>query len=201
MAQILVRAGIGRLLLLDYKTVDAPDLNRQALYTVADIGKPKIEIAAQRLTAMTTKTELLPLSLTIGSADCAAALSRYSFAGIADCLDNYASRFALETLLTEEIFLVHGGVQQEYGQLTTICPGQTASLQILYAGCERPESEPLPVCPEIAFCVGSLMAAEIRHNLWHTPELLNTFLIVELSDFSLSKIPLAPPSKTQGEMV
>ena len=45
----LVRAGIGTLHLVDDGFIDAPDLNRQVLYTCADLGKSKVFAAKERL--------------------------------------------------------------------------------------------------------------------------------------------------------
>jgi hypothetical protein len=41
------------------------------------------------------------------------------------------------------------------------------------------------------------MAHEILKNLWHEPELVNQLLIVELADFSFSKIQLAPQREAE----
>jgi molybdopterin-synthase adenylyltransferase len=193
-AEILVRAGLGRVVLLDYKTIDAPDLNRQALYTLDDLGQPKIEVAARKLAVLNELTQVVTLPLKIednAATRQALADTMGTVEGVADCLDNYVSRFALERMLHQEHFLVHGGVQADYGQATTIVPAQTAGLQDLY--CDVSDAAgPVAVCPQIVYCLGSLMAHEVLKNLWGTPELLNTLLIVELSDFSFTKLALSP---------
>ena len=190
-SQILVRAGIGRLLLLDNKDIDRSDLNRQALYSLDDLGRSKVEIAAQKLSSFTASTEIIPLHLTIEQNQFPHILSQYSFDGIADCLDNYQSRFILETLLSNECFMVHGGVQDDYGQVTTIVKHRTLFLKDIYYGVKEP-ALPIAVCPQIVFCLGSLMAYEVQKNLWGNPELINSLLIIELSDFSFSKVLLTP---------
>ena len=193
-AQILVRAGIGTLILLDNKSIDRPDLNRQALYTLEDLGKPKVEVASQKLASMNPSTLMIPLECSITDSQFFQRLGQYSFDGIADCLDNYHSRFALEFVLEDQHFLVHGGVQEDYGQLTTIVKQQTPLLKDIYYGSQDQERM-IPVCPQIVFCLGSLMAYEVQKNLWNESELRNILLVVELSDFSFSKIPLAPPTE------
>jgi molybdopterin-synthase adenylyltransferase len=189
-AELLVRAGVGQLILLDYGVVDEPDLNRQALYTMHDLGKPKVDTASRKLLVMTGLTEIIPLNLTI-NADLPASLAQYRFDGIADCLDNFQSRFYLEAALHDDLFLVHGGVRADYGQITTIIKHRTQPLKDLYAD-QAEAVAPIPVSASIVFCVGSLMAQEVLNNLWQTPELVNQLLVVELADFSFSKIQLAP---------
>lgn len=45
--QYLAGAGIGRLTLVDSDTVDVSNLQRQTLFTPADVGRPKAEVAAE----------------------------------------------------------------------------------------------------------------------------------------------------------
>src|SRR5690606_40707234 len=47
----LFRSGVGRLVLNDFDRVDATNLPRQILYGPADVGRPKAEVAAERLRA------------------------------------------------------------------------------------------------------------------------------------------------------
>lgn len=54
----LAGAGIGRLLLIDYDTVEERNLNRQFFYTKADIGKEKCRLLAERLGAYSPETEI-----------------------------------------------------------------------------------------------------------------------------------------------
>jgi molybdopterin/thiamine biosynthesis adenylyltransferase len=45
--QYLAAAGIGRLTLIDSDTVDVSNLQRQTIFTPADVGRPKAEVAAE----------------------------------------------------------------------------------------------------------------------------------------------------------
>lgn len=85
---------------------------------------------------------------------------------------------------------VHGGVQNDYGQITTLKKQITQSLAEIYAGVEE-VGPAISVCPQIVTTVSSLMANEVLNNLWLNPQLLNTMLVVELSDYSIFKVPLA----------
>jgi len=191
-AEILLRAGIGRLYLADRGYTDPPDLNRQALYTVNDIGKAKVFTAAERLQAMTGQTEVIPLEVNIGKDDISGTLSGCE--GAADCLDNFPSRFALEESLTGDMFLVSGAILRDYGQVTTIVPGRTVSLRELY-GSVKHTPKTVPVIAPIVFCLGSLVAQEILMNIRGEPRLLNTILAVGMSGFLFDRIPLTPLGK------
>jgi molybdopterin/thiamine biosynthesis adenylyltransferase len=51
-ALALAASGVGTLHCVDCDTVELSNLNRQILYTEADIGRPKIDVAAERLRAL-----------------------------------------------------------------------------------------------------------------------------------------------------
>lgn len=50
-ALYLAAAGVGTLRLIDFDRVDESNLHRQVLYTEADVGRPKVQAAAERLHA------------------------------------------------------------------------------------------------------------------------------------------------------
>jgi molybdopterin/thiamine biosynthesis adenylyltransferase len=189
-SELLVRNGIGKLILIDQGIIDRPDLNRQMLYSINDLGKPKIEIAAKKLESIHGYTEIVPISCDVRETEqLQQILSVHSIDGIADCLDNYQSRFALENLRTREMFLVHGGVQDDYGQVTTIDSSSSHSLYKLYSGMEDGTS-PLPVCVQAVSIIASLMVQEIVNNLWEQPKLAQSILVFELSYYTASRIPV-----------
>lgn len=51
-ADALVRAGLGAIILVDFDVVGDENLARQTLYTASDVGRPKVDAAAARLRAI-----------------------------------------------------------------------------------------------------------------------------------------------------
>src|ERR1700739_5145920 len=49
LGQYLAAAGVGRIGLVDFDKVDLTNLQRQILFSTNDVGRPKIEAAAERL--------------------------------------------------------------------------------------------------------------------------------------------------------
>lgn len=177
-AQLLARAGVGRLYLVDDGTVAWPDLNRQTLYGEGDIGRAKLSVAAARLAAINSAVEVVPLT---GRIDEAFVLP----AGIdvvADCLDNWPSRFALHRAVSVGGWFVHGGVQGEQGQVLTLKVGTSQPLERIFAGLAQPPG-PLPVTPAGAAIIAGLMTNEIFAVLGGAPKLLDRILVVGLGDF------------------
>ncbi|MCK5912365.1 MAG: ThiF family adenylyltransferase, partial [Desulfuromusa sp.] len=57
-SQLLTRAGIGKLYLVDDGLIEWSDLNRQLLYNETDIGQPKLAVAKQRLQQINSNVEI-----------------------------------------------------------------------------------------------------------------------------------------------
>jgi molybdopterin-synthase adenylyltransferase len=184
-AEILVRCGIGRLLLIDNKTIDPPDLSRQTLYTLDDVGKPKALAAVERLSRLTGRTELIPCCDTIDRRELPPRMLECN--GWLDCLDNFESRFALEDHLPRGIFMVHGAIRGSYGQVTTIIPEVSVSLRKLYASLHQP-LDPVPVAAPIVYCLAVIMAQEAMHNLWGAPKLVGEMIVVDMNSFLFQRV-------------
>lgn len=93
-AVYLTSAGIGRIGLCDNDTVSESNLQRQVLYTEAQIGHPKTEAAMKRLSAMSSHTrfDLHPDGLTPDNA--ATIIAGYDI--VVDCCDNYPTRYLID---------------------------------------------------------------------------------------------------------
>ena len=184
-SELLVRAGIRKLWLIDNGRVDWPDLNRQLLYTEAEVGRNKVESAAERLRQINSKIELELWPCRINSAFRIPA----GISLVADCLDNYTGRFALESALAQGTVLVHGGVEGDQGQVLTLIKGASQPLAEIFAGACRP-AEPIPVTGASAAIIAGLMVHEITNALFGRPQLLDRCLVVSLTDLHMSFLPV-----------
>jgi len=180
-AQLLARAGVGKLYLVDDGEVDLPDLNRQLLYSEEDLGSAKLMLACDRLRRINSSIEIVPLPGRIA----AGFELPVDIEVVADCLDNYSARFQLESALADGVFLVHAGVQGEEGQLLTLQKGSSQLLQQIYAGAVQPTGA-IPVTGDAAAVLAGLMANELFALLAGQPKLLNRCLIVSLTDYHFS---------------
>lgn len=181
LSQLLVRAGVGKLYLIDDGRVDWPDLNRQMIYTEQDIGQTKVDCACKYLQQINSRVTIIPMKQRIDSTfNCPADITL-----VADCLDNFSSRFRLEKNLEEGKYFVHGAVEGDHGQVITLLKGSSQRLEELFAGTQQPQGE-IPVTGAAATVISALMTNEIYQVIFGTPELLNRFLIVGLSDLHFS---------------
>jgi adenylyltransferase/sulfurtransferase len=114
--QYLAAAGIGRLRIIDDDVVDLSNLQRQTLFGTADIGRPKVEVAAERVAAMNPDVSVEPVTVRI-DADTADALLEGASV-ILDGCDNFGTRLAVsDASLRLRIPLVSAAVGQFDGQL------------------------------------------------------------------------------------
>jgi len=178
---LLTRAGIGKLYLVDDGQIDWPDLNRQLLYNEADIGQSKLTIAKQQLQQINSNVEIELLPKRI---DPSFQLPD-DVSIVADCLDNYSSRFALEASLAAGSFLIHGGIEGDQGQVLTLQKGRSQSLIDIFAGTQQPTG-PIPVTAPGATIIAGYMANELLNVIFERPQLLDRFLILGLSDLHLT---------------
>ncbi len=181
LSQLLARAGIGKLYLVDDGIVDWPDLNRQLLYGEKDIGLGKLQVAGERLRAINSATEITLIEGRI-EADF---VMPAGLSAVADCLDNYPSRFLLDKLTPAGVCLVHGGLEGDHGQVMTLQSGRSQPMAEIFAGACQPEGS-IPVTPDNVVIVAGLMANELFAILFGQPKLLDRCLVVSLADFHVA---------------
>lgn len=180
-SQLLVRAGIGRLCLVDDGCIDWPDLNRQTLYGEKDVGRAKLPLARERLKLINASTEIVEVP---GRIDDAFRVPS-GVDGVADCLDNYRSRFALYHALRQDTYFVHGGLNGDNGQVLTLLAGRSRPFDEIFAGALQPWGS-IPVTPDSVVVIAGLMVNELFSVLWKTPKLLDRCLVVSLADFNMA---------------
>ena len=112
----LAGAGIGTIGIIDDDVVSLENLHRQTLYTMADIGLSKANIAAEKLQALNPDISITPYAFRLNTEACLRIFP--SFDIILDCTDNFATRYMINdacVLLGKP--LVSGAVSQYEGQV------------------------------------------------------------------------------------
>ena len=90
-ALYLAAAGVGRISIADADTVDLSNLQRQVIHTTADIGKPKVESAAETMRAINPDVEVVPIHDFVNSSNVRDLIADYDF--IIDAPDNLLAKF------------------------------------------------------------------------------------------------------------
>lgn len=116
--QYLAGAGIGRLTLIDDDTVDLSNLQRQTLFTPADVGQPKADVAARWVQAFDPHLTVTAITDRITPANAADLLAGADV--ILDGTDNFATRLLVsDTATTLHIPLVSAAIGRFQGQVGT----------------------------------------------------------------------------------
>jgi sulfur-carrier protein adenylyltransferase/sulfurtransferase len=130
--QYLAGAGIGRLGLVDADTLDASNLHRQPIYTLADAGTSKVELARAAVLAINPSVAVDTYAKRL-TEDNALELVR-SYDVVVDCSDNFRTKFLLnDAAVLAERPAVFASVYQYEGQLQVYKPESThACLRCLW---------------------------------------------------------------------
>ncbi len=185
--EILARTGVGGLIIVDKGVVDEPDLNRQVLYTIEDLGKPKVEAAKAKL----LQIREMEIETINGIIDENFKIPE-DIPLIIDCLDNFKGKFILSDLAFKHRKpLIHAGINGFYGQITTIIPGYTLSLREIMRNVAENNDTPLPVIAQTSIILGALQANEAIKYITGVGKILkNKILVVDLiyNEFQLIEI-------------
>ncbi len=92
--EALVRGGVGRLTLVDFDEVCVTNINRQIHALEETIGRPKVEVMAERCREINPQIEVTALSR-VYRAECSAELLLPRFDYVLDCIDNIADKLHL----------------------------------------------------------------------------------------------------------
>lgn len=120
-AQYLAAAGVGTLGLVDDDVVALSNLQRQILFTDADIGAAKVTIAAKHLARLNPHADYLEHAMRVDADNIAALIADYDL--IVDACDNFETRFIVnDACFAAQKTLISGAVGRFDGQVATFKP-------------------------------------------------------------------------------
>ncbi len=200
-ALYLAAAGVGHLTLVDPDRVDASNLHRQILYGDADVGRPKLEVASERLRALNPHVSVDPVPQRFGAANALDLVSRHDV--VIDGTDNFVSRY----LVNDACVLagrpnVFGSVLRFEGQVSVFAAPGGPCYRCLFP--EPPPEGLVPSCAEggvlgvLPGIIGSLQANEVIKLLVGVGEPLIGRLLVfdalalRFREVALPKSPTCP---------
>ena len=196
-AMYLAAAGVGHLTLIDSDHVSVTNLHRQVLFGPDDVGRLKVDAAAEALARIAPGAEVAAVRHRIG-ADAEHVLAGHDV--ILDGTDSWPSRFAInDAALALGIPLVWGAVSGWFGQVT-VFDGER-SLRDLF----REESVDAfdacdggvlgPLCGH----VGSAMAMQAIVQLTGAgPGLAGRLHVIDAREGVWRTIPLGAPTRVGG---
>ncbi len=140
-AESLVRAGVGRVRIVDRDFVELSNLQRQVLYDERDVAEqlPKAEAAARKLRLINSEVVVEAVVADLSSENIRVLAEGMQV--IVDGTDNFETRFLVNDFAFEHgLPWVHGGCVGCHGQVMTFRPGKTICFRCLMGGVPEPGS-------------------------------------------------------------
>ena len=89
----LAAAGVGTIGIIDNDRVDLTNLQRQILFGTADVGRPKVDAAGERLAAVNPEVRIERVAARVGPHELGPLAAAADI--VLDCSDNFATRHAV----------------------------------------------------------------------------------------------------------
>lgn len=212
-ALYLAAAGVGRLGLVDFDVVDRSNLQRQVLYSEVDVGRGKLEAAAERLRAANSALTLDLHAERLGKANARELVAGYDV--VVDGTDNFPTRYLVhDACYFASRPYVYGSIFRFEGQASVFARGRGPCYRCLFP--EPPPPGSVPSCAEAGVLgvlpgiIGSIQANEALKLLLGIGEplvgrlLLFDALAMRFREVKLKRdagCPLCGDRPTQHELV
>ena len=213
LAMYLAAAGVGRIGLVDYDTVDASNLQRQIIHGTKDIGRPKLDSAKERILDINPYVQVDTYAVALTSANALDIFAPYDV--IIDGTDNFPTRY-----LTNDACVllgkpnVYGSIFRFEGQASVFYAQEGPCYRCLFP--EPPPPGLVPSCAEggvlgvLPGIMGTLQALEVIKVLTGIGEPLKgrlqvfdalTFKFRELKIRKDPKCPICGEHRTIHELI
>ncbi|HIE64646.1 MAG: molybdopterin-synthase adenylyltransferase MoeB [Nitrospira sp.] len=163
-ALYLAAAGVGTIGIIDPDVVDLSNLHRQVIHHTADLDRPKVTSAQEKIAALNPDVKVIPHVEYLNAKNALDLFGDYDY--IIDGTDNLPVKFLINdaAFFAKKPF-IHGGILRFEGQLFTILPAESACYRCIFP--EPPPTGIVPTCQEggvlgaLAGLIGTLQATEV----------------------------------------
>ena len=144
-ALYLAAAGVGTIGLVDFDVVDRTNLQRQIIHSTADVGRKKLDSAAEKLTALNPHLLIRPFETRVTRANALELVSDFDV--VVDGTDNFPTRY----LVNDACVLagkpnVYGSIFRFEGQVSVFAAANGPCYRCLYP--DPPPAGVVPSCAE-----------------------------------------------------
>src|ERR1700748_3490801 len=194
MALYLAAAGVGTLGIVDFDVVDYTNLQRQIIHSTADVGRKKLDSAAEKLKAINPFLNIRKFDTRLSSENALGLFSEFDI--IADGTDNFPTRYLVNDacVLTGKPN-VYGSIFRFEGQASIFATKEGPCYRCLYP--EPPPPGLVPSCAEggvlgiLPGLVGVIQATEaIKLILGSGDPLIGRLLLVDALNMRFRELKL-----------
>ena len=197
-ALYLAAAGVGTIGIIDGDVVDTTNLQRQVIHFTADVNKPKVDSAREKIEQLNPDVKIITYHDLLHQDNAIDIISQYDF--VVDGTDNFPTKF----LVNDACVLAgkpysHGGILRFEGQTLTYTPGNACYRCIFHA---PPPANAVPSCSQagvlgsIAGMLGTIQATEVLKFFTGVGDLLtNRILTFDAKNMNFRTISVKRNSK------
>jgi molybdopterin/thiamine biosynthesis adenylyltransferase/rhodanese-related sulfurtransferase len=191
----LAAAGVGRIGIVDDDSVDVTNLQRQILYSTADVGAPKAQTAADRLRALNPHVACDAIPVRLAAANARELIRLYDV--VIDGTDTFGSRYLVnDACVLEGKPDVYGSIFRFDGQVSIFGAAGGPCYRCLYP--QAPPEHLVPSCAEggvlgvLAGIIGTWQATEaLKLILGIGTPLVGRLLLVDALDARIREVRVA----------
>jgi len=141
----LAAAGVGRLGIVDFDTVDFTNLQRQIIHRTEDVGRLKVESAKERINAINPDVDVTTFNTTVSRDNILELIRGYDL--VIDGTDNFPTRYLVnDACVFQKKPNIYGSIFRFDGQATVFHPLKGPCYRCLYP--EPPPPGMVPSCAE-----------------------------------------------------
>lgn len=179
--QYLNAMGVGTLGLMDQDVVELHNLQRQTLYTEKDVGRLKLEVTHEKLSAQNSGTQFILHDTFLTKDNALEVIKSYDL--VVDATDNFPTRYLINDacVILEKPF-IYGALHSFEGHVSVFNYNNGPTYRCLYP--KMPSPQEVPNCNEngvlgvIPGIIGTLQALEVVKVLTGIGEVLSGKLLL-----------------------
>ncbi|MBT8052715.1 MAG: molybdopterin-synthase adenylyltransferase MoeB [Xanthomonadales bacterium] len=208
-ALYLAAAGVGKLGLVDFDTVERSNLQRQIVHSEAQLGRQKVTSADDRIRELNPDVETVTYPQRVTSESAPGLVEPWDI--VVDGTDSFSARYALnDACISQQKPLVYGAVMRFQGQVSVFWPTRQTDVRAPCFRClfpREPSTAEAPGCAEAGVLgvlpgiVGTLQANEaLKLALGIGRPLVGRLLMIDSlnMEFRQMKLPAVPGCPSCG---
>ena len=209
-AEMLARAGVGTLRIVDRDFVEFTNLQRQTLFKESDAAErlPKAIAAKNRIAEINSETQVEAIIADVNNSNIESLIAAQDL--VLDGTDNFQVRYLLnDACVKHGKTWIYGAAVSSYGTTMTIIPGETPCLRCIFE--DMPDAGSSPTCdtagvimPIIATVAATQVAEALKLLVGDTASLHRSLMQFDVWANDRQRIKLGEPNpecKTCGQRI